>query len=101
MTAISCIYFLLISKTVSDLFSAVGTECVMLCFHKSSSSRNWLPPRCQVGILRDLSKVSTTGAQEHSVKSSEQNNGEADGSDVMAAAGIITSDDENMVLPSE
>ncbi|KAJ8548161.1 hypothetical protein K7X08_021397 [Anisodus acutangulus] len=53
------------------------------------------------GILRDLSKVSTTGAQEHSVKSSEQSNGEANGSDAMAAAGIITSDDENMVLPSE
>ncbi|KAK4377211.1 hypothetical protein RND71_003507 [Anisodus tanguticus] len=53
------------------------------------------------GILRDLSKVSTTGAQEHSVKSSEQSNGEANGSDAMAATGIITSDDENMELPSE
>ncbi|MCD7459054.1 hypothetical protein HAX54_039898 [Datura stramonium] len=55
----------------------------------------------KLGILRDLSKVSTTGAQEHSVKFTEQNNGEANGSDAMAAAGIITSDDEIMVLPSE
>ncbi|XP_059297065.1 GATA transcription factor 28-like [Lycium ferocissimum] len=53
------------------------------------------------GILRDLTKVSTTGAQEHSLKSWEQSNGDANGSDAMAAAGIITSDDENIVLPSE
>ncbi|XP_016434188.1 GATA transcription factor 24 [Nicotiana tabacum] len=51
------------------------------------------------GILRDLSKVSTAGAPDHTVKSSEQSNDEANGSDAMAAAGIITSDDENTVLP--
>uniref|UniRef100_A0A0V0HSS3 Putative GATA transcription factor 24-like n=1 Tax=Solanum chacoense TaxID=4108 RepID=A0A0V0HSS3_SOLCH len=115
------------SKTVSDeaaSSSAEGNagssqeEQETLCRHCGTSSKSTpmmrrgpAGPRslCNAcgltwankGILRDLSKVSTTGAQEHSVKSSEQNNGEADGSDVMAAAGIITSDDENMVLPSE
>ncbi|KAG5581120.1 hypothetical protein H5410_051747 [Solanum commersonii] len=115
------------SKTVSDeaaSSSAEGNagssqeEQETLCRHCGTSSKSTpmmrrgpAGPRslCNAcgltwankGILRDLSKVSTTGAQEHSVKSSEQNNGEADGSDVMAAAGVITSDDENMVLPSE
>ncbi|TMW99271.1 hypothetical protein EJD97_002819 [Solanum chilense] len=114
------------SKTVSDeaaSSSAEGNagssqeEQETLCRHCGTSSKSTpmmrrgpAGPRslCNAcgltwankGILRDLSKVSTTGAQELSVKSSEQN-GEADGSDVMAAAGIITSDDENMVLPSE
>ncbi|PHT36316.1 hypothetical protein CQW23_24016 [Capsicum baccatum] len=51
------------------------------------------------GILRDLSKVSTIGAQEHCAKSSSEQ--VINGSDAMAATGIITSNDENIVLPSE
>ncbi|MCD7457443.1 hypothetical protein HAX54_035091 [Datura stramonium] len=50
------------------------------------------------GILRDLSKVPTPGAQDQTAKSGEQSNGEPNGSDAMAAAAIITPDGDNAVV---
>ncbi|KAK4378560.1 hypothetical protein RND71_000422 [Anisodus tanguticus] len=53
------------------------------------------------GILRDLSKVPTPGAQDQIAKSGEQINGEPNGSDVMAAAAIITPDVANTMVTAE
>ncbi|CAN4107900.1 unnamed protein product [Withania somnifera] len=44
------------------------------------------------GILRDLSKVPAPGAQDQVAKSGEQSNGDANGSDAMAVAAIISPD---------
>ncbi|KAJ8572485.1 hypothetical protein K7X08_008996 [Anisodus acutangulus] len=53
------------------------------------------------GILRDLSKVPTPGAQDQTAKFGEQINGEPNGSDVMAAAAIITPDGANTMVTAE
>ncbi|XP_009609389.1 GATA transcription factor 28-like [Nicotiana tabacum] len=53
------------------------------------------------GILRDLSKVPTPGAQDQTAKSGEQSNGEPNGSDAMAAAAIITPDGDNTMVTAE
>ncbi|XP_060167953.1 GATA transcription factor 24-like isoform X1 [Lycium barbarum] len=53
------------------------------------------------GILRDLSKVPTPGAQDQTAKSGEQITGEPNGSDAMAAAAIITPEGDNRVVTAE
>ncbi|KAJ8529930.1 hypothetical protein K7X08_036765 [Anisodus acutangulus] len=53
------------------------------------------------GILRDLSKVPTPGAQDQTAKSGEQINGEPNGSDAMAATAIITPDGDNTMVTAE
>nr|GLL23802.1 GATA transcription factor 24-like [Ipomoea trifida] len=47
------------------------------------------------GILRDLSKVPTTGVQDHNVKAGGQLNGEAIGPDALTAANVIMTNGGN------